>query len=170
MSPPDAPNTFAEIGDLGHQPLTPEERNRRQRFALLWAPTRAQLERRGWINFSAGSLVELYVRHGSSRVLDWIWLSPTGDLLRVRMNFKSPQLLTATAASFDDFDPPGVSRANVTVERLKRTKGMEHVLEARASLRDLLDGSARAEEMAFRLQRFVVAVIAHAEASDQPAS
>lgn len=158
------PNSLAEIGDLGSKPLTPEERERTVRFALLWQPTVATLRRRGWQYFNAASVVELYVSRDEPKNLKRLWLSPTKGLFRVRMDFATPKLHDAALAEFHEFVFPGVRRLNVTEEKLSRKKGRVRVMEARTALADLLNGATGAEELASRIRAIVVAVLDRADA------
>lgn len=160
-----APQNYLEIGDLGRTPLTPEERDRRTRFALLWQPLIAELKRKGWTEFHPGSVVELYVSEGRSKVLERIWVSPTRGELRVRLDFVDHVTLRNVLANKDSLRSGIVGRERVAIEQLKRTGGTVHVLEVRCALRDLLESAESENDMADRLKEFSLAAIDGAERS-----
>ncbi len=154
-----APQTFSEIGDLGRTPLSPDERERRTRFALLWEPLVSALKTNGWSEFHPGSVVELYVSGGTSSVLQRIWLSPTRNELRVRLDFVDAATLRRVFVKKEALRPGMIDRERVAVEKLKRSAGTAHVLEVRCSLGDLLEGAQSGNEMANRLRDFALAAI-----------
>jgi serine/threonine protein kinase len=88
---PTPPESVADIGDLGRsKPYTGVYLERRKNFALLWTPTTVGAEDRGW-RTHAGSMAELYIKDGPSKLATRVWLSPTEGKLRIRVTPRGPR-------------------------------------------------------------------------------
>lgn len=65
-----SPESLAEIGPFGKQPVSEAERASRTAFALLWNSTNTRLDEMGWAHHP-GSVSQLYVIDGPSSKLEW---------------------------------------------------------------------------------------------------
>ena len=154
----DAPQSAAEIGDLGRKPYSDSDRERRRRFALLWEATKAGLEARGW-NHHPGSIAQLYIDTGPSKRLDWALASPAKGVMSVRLNFVSPRLHPDALTAAKGVEVAGVGRVAVSEESAKRAAGLEYFVEARVELAKLFAGCQSAEEMSERLASLVLGLV-----------
>ncbi|MEO8622475.1 MAG: hypothetical protein ABI625_15495 [bacterium] len=154
-----APQNAAAIGDFGSKPYSPQAIDNRQRFALLWEETKSSLRLRGWSSFKPGAMVELYVENGTSTVLKSIWLSPTKDVVRIRLNpvdikARSTIVSALKGVSFDTGTPFTIR--DVT---LKRAGGTDVAVQLSVPLATFFVTCDDAEQMSGRINHVVGAVL-----------
>jgi len=147
-----------EIGDLTHSDEKIANENRRN-FAKLWESTKSDLRKLGWRQISPGSIAELYVDDGTSRLVKKAWIDPTWSrgFLRVRLTPHTAKqepleqaLLSAGLPHYADLE---IRRGRAR----GRVRDVDYV-EITISLRKLLGDATDAETMRKLLAEFVTEV------------
>jgi hypothetical protein len=156
------PNSLSEVGSLGSQPFSDSERANRTAFAKLWTPTIVALRKLKWSDIHPGSISQLYVQDGPSRKLEWCLASPSDEFLYLRLNFFGPSQLGVASTRLRGLVLDGYEGMTSSVEKARRTKGIESFLEFRIAMTRLFDHCNHAKMMAERLRGFVVSLIVEA--------
>jgi hypothetical protein len=150
---------ISEIGDL--QDSEPEIRDKnRKNFAKFWELTRSRLKDRGWSSFEPGTIAELYVRQGESRVVSMMWLDPMwrAGSIRVRLSFanagfpeKARNLLQAADYSFHDL-------VEMQALQVRRKNELRPILDVWISQRKLFTKPSDAQHISQRLADFTTSI------------
>lgn len=161
------PSTVKEFGDLGSRERTEAHIRNRRRVALIWSDLEDHLEKRGW-GSNPGSIVELYAYPITPRRVSRLWLSPTGDRIRIRLDADSPrarkEILKRLASISATLSPIGEFREVV----VKRADGETPVIESETALPQFFANQNSVGSLRARVRAVVEAVLDLADADAEP--
>jgi hypothetical protein len=128
-------------------------------FAKLWQATKIGLEERGWIDYSPGARIELYVSGKTSPLIKRIWLNPGAKqgAFRIRFVFHGDIRPTKYFDAVTSLAIP--PRTDVNIEHGDSRNEAGEVVDVVIPIRKLIPDSLSGEEASAAIATYVLAVI-----------
>ncbi len=128
-------------------------------FAKLWQTTKVGLDTRGWIDYSPGARIELYVSGKASPLIKRMWLDPGAGhgAFRIRFVFHEhirPRTCFDAVASL-----PLPMHTHVSVKRGDSRNEAGEVIDVVIPFRKVIPESLSGEQASAAIAKYVLAVI-----------
>ncbi len=147
-----------DIGDLGQRPYSEAHRVNREAFALLWRPLELELQQRNW-GASPGAIVERYATPLAPRRVKRLWLSPTQEKFRIRLDSERTAALREMHTRLANTPSMPFGVLEFREKSLLRARGKELCLEAEVPIDRFFSGCRGTNVMATRISEVVLLVL-----------